>query len=479
MSNIKGNGYEKQIPYYIKSGKKNEETIKDVIVIGSGIAGLTAAIFLAQAGQNVMVLEQSSSVGGRARTSVLDGFYLNQGPHALYLSGAGAKILNEIGIKFSGNSPPSSSYLVKNDTLYPQIQGILSILTTKLLKDLKSKIEAIRFFMSLRKMDFSKYHNITLNQWLIENIHSNDLAELIKTLCRVATYSRDSAVQSAGTALEQLQLAASAGVLYLDKGWQTIIDGLMKVAKKAKIDIVTSNRVIEIEPIPEKETSKQTESYIYNSKWKVLLSDGNSIISTKVIIATNPSVGSDLLKNIKTPNILNMFNKNMVPVRAACLDVALSKLTRNKNQVAFAIDEPLYLSVHSLSADLVLEKDRGELIHVMKYQSSFEIPNSERDKSEMEHFLDVVQPGWREFVIRQRFLPNMIVYNLLVTAAQGGIKGRPDPKISDAQGLYLVGDWIGKEGLLADASFASAKQAAMEIIKEIKSPKQLESVIKN
>ena len=479
MSNIKGNGYEKQIPYYIKSGKKNEETIKDVIVIGSGIAGLTAAIFLAQAGQNVMVLEQSSSVGGRARTSVLDGFYLNQGPHALYLSGAGAKILNEIGIKFSGNPPPSSSYLVKNDTLYPQIQGILSILTTKLLKDLKSKIEAIRFFMSLRKMDFSKYHNITLNQWLIENIHSNDLAELIKTLCRVATYSRDSAVQSAGTALEQLQLAASAGVRYLDKGWQTIIDGLMKVAKKAKIDIVTSNRVIEIEPIPEKETSKQTESYIYNSKWKVLLSDGNSIISTKVIIATNPSVGSDLLKNIKTPNILNMFNKNMVPVRAACLDVALSKLTRNKNQVAFAIDEPLYLSVHSLSADLVLEKDRGELIHVMKYQSSFEIPNSERDKSEMEHFLDVVQPGWREFVIRQRFLPNMIVYNLLVTAAQGGIKGRPDPKISDAQGLYLVGDWIGKEGLLADASFASAKQAAMEIIKEIKSPKQLESVIKN
>ena len=181
-----------------------------------------------------MVLEQSSAVGGRARTAMLDGFYLNQGPHALYLSGVGAKILKEIGIKYAGNPPPSPSYLIKNDILHPQIQGFSSILTTKLIRGLRNKIEAIRFFMLLRKMDFSKYQNITLDQWLVDNIHSKDLAELIKTLCRVATYSRDSAVQSAGTALEQLQLAASAGVLYLDKGWQTIIDNLMKVGSKSK-----------------------------------------------------------------------------------------------------------------------------------------------------------------------------------------------------------------------------------------------------
>jgi len=480
MSNIKDDDYEKQFTYFVKSKEKKEEKTKDVIIIGSGIAGLTAAIFLAREGLNMMVLEQSSTIGGRARTSVLDGFYLNQGPHALYLSGAGTKILKEIGIKYTGNPPPSSSYLVKDDVLYPQLQGFSSILSTKLLKDLRSKIEAIRFFMSLRKMDFSKYQNITLEQWLIENIHSKDLSDLIKTLCRVATYSKDSAVQSAGTALEQLQLAASVGVLYMDKGWQTIINGLMKEAQKAKIDIVTSKRVIEIQQITEKETSRQTESHVHNSRWKVLLSDGNSIISSKVIIAASPNVVSDLLKNIKSQYVSNIFNKAMLPVRAACLDVALKKLPHPDKPVAFAIDKPLYLSVHSLSADLVLEKGRGELIHVMKYQSSFENSNPERDRLEMEHFLDTVQPGWREFVIKQRYLPNLIVYNLLVTAAQGGVKGRPSPKINDIQGLYLVGDWIGQEGLLADASFASAKQAAMEIIKEeIKIPKQLASVIEN
>lgn len=155
-----------------------------------------------------MVLEQSSSVGGRARTSLLHGFYLNQGPRAHYLAGAGAKILKELGIQYIGNAPPSPSYLLKDDILYPQIGGFTSILTTKLLKGLMSKIEAIRFFVSLKEIDFSKFQNITLNKWLADNIHSKDLAELIKILCMVATNSKDSVFQSAGTALEQLQLAA-------------------------------------------------------------------------------------------------------------------------------------------------------------------------------------------------------------------------------------------------------------------------------
>ena len=198
------------------------------------------------------------------------------------------------------------------------------------------------------------------------------------------------------------------------------------------------------------------------------------------MIAASPDVAGDLLKNIKSQYVSDICKKDIVPVRAACLDIALTKLPHPDQSVAFAIDKPLYLSVHSLSADRVLEKGKGELIHIMKYQSSFEVSNPEIDRLEMEHFLDIVQPGWRELVIKQRYLPNMIVYNLLVTDAQGGIKGRPPSKVNDTQGLYLVGDWIGQEGLLADASFASAKQAAMEIInEELKKPQQLADVIKN
>jgi phytoene dehydrogenase-like protein len=83
----------------------------DVIVIGGGLAGLTLTTFLARAGKSVTLFEQSTKeIGGRARTSVFDGFYFNQGAHALYLSDAGAAVLRELGIAYTGGKPLTSKY---------------------------------------------------------------------------------------------------------------------------------------------------------------------------------------------------------------------------------------------------------------------------------------------------------------------------------------------------------------------------------
>jgi hypothetical protein len=448
--------------------QQQQQQTEDIVVLGAGIAGLTAAIYLAREGRSVTVFEQSSTVGGRSRTLYTNGFYFNQGPHALYLSGAGAKILEEIGISYTGKPPPMSQYLVKDNVMYPQIGGLRSLLTTKLLKGIQSKIEAIGFFTSLKKMDFTKIQHITLQHWLNKNIKSIELAELIATLCRVATYANDPDTQSAGAALGQLQLAASAGVLYLDYGWQTIVNGLMAEAQKAKVKIITGKRIVNIKELGEEQSKKQTELNFSDSRLHILLSDGNTVISSKLIIAASPNVVYDLFKDKKIQVVSDIHIKEIEPVMASCLDIALSSLPHSDRPVAFAIDKPLYLSVHSMTAKLTLGKNNGELVHVMKYHSAFERPDPENDRLELEHFLDIVQPGWRKVVLKKRFLPNMIVYNALVTAAQGGLKGRPNIKLQNLENVYIVGDWIGQEGLLADASFASAKHAAMEILNEKK-----------
>jgi phytoene dehydrogenase-like protein len=51
----------------------------DVVVVGAGLAGLTCARRLAEAGRDVMVLEASDAVGGRVRTDLVDGFRLDRG----------------------------------------------------------------------------------------------------------------------------------------------------------------------------------------------------------------------------------------------------------------------------------------------------------------------------------------------------------------------------------------------------------------
>ena len=71
-----------------------------------------------------------------------------------------------------------------------------------------------------------------------------------------------------------------------------------------------------------------------------------------------------------------------------------------------------------------------------------------------------VQPGWRETVVYRRFLPDMIVMNAMPLARLDGARGRPGPEVADVRGLFVAGDWVGSQGLLADASLASAKCAA-------------------
>ncbi|QDT70726.1 Putrescine oxidase [Planctomycetes bacterium MalM25] len=51
----------------------------DAIVIGAGLAGLTCAKRLAEAGKRVTVLEAGDAVGGRVRTDLVDGFRLDRG----------------------------------------------------------------------------------------------------------------------------------------------------------------------------------------------------------------------------------------------------------------------------------------------------------------------------------------------------------------------------------------------------------------
>jgi phytoene dehydrogenase-like protein len=77
----------------------------DVAVVGGGLAGLAAALYLSRAGLRVALHEKSRHLGGRARTRTIERFCFNLGPHALYCAGQGAAVLHNLEVRVGGNRP--------------------------------------------------------------------------------------------------------------------------------------------------------------------------------------------------------------------------------------------------------------------------------------------------------------------------------------------------------------------------------------
>lgn len=80
----------------------------DVVVVGGGMAGLTAAAYSARAGKSVLLIEKNEKVGGLVNSFERDGFVFDGGVRALENAGIILPMLEDLGIKLDFvNSPVS------------------------------------------------------------------------------------------------------------------------------------------------------------------------------------------------------------------------------------------------------------------------------------------------------------------------------------------------------------------------------------
>lgn len=416
----------------------------EVVVIGGGIGGLATAALAAREGLPVRVIEKAGAFGGRAATQHQEGFSLNLGPHALYRGGRGLAVLRSLGIEPRGGpAPTTGSFGFVGDRMHALPAGLASLLRTGLL-GLPGKLGAARVLAGLSRIDLAPWHGQSVSAWLDATARSKDLRALLAALIRLSSYADDPDRQSAGSALEQLRSAVRHGVLYLDGGWITLVDELRRAAEAGGAHLVAGARAVAVE----RGADGRAEA--------VRLDDGRRIAAAAVVVAGSPAMASALLP---TSAELARFARDAIPVRAACLDVGLDRLPSPHATFGLGIDRPLYVSVHSAAARLAPEG--SALVQAARYGEG------EGDaEAELSAVIERLQPGFRDHVVTRRFLPRLLVSNALVTAAQGGLAGRPDVRVPGWPNVFLAGDWVGSEGQLADASFASAARVA-DVLAEV------------
>lgn len=402
------------------------------VVVGAGLAGLTAAALIAGRGHDVVVLD-GSLPGGRARTDEVQGFRFNRGPHALYDAGVARRVLLGLGVRFSGGPPrTSASYVRLGDDL-----AVLPVTTSQMvasgLLGVREKAQLVRFLRAIGGP--APAAELSASAWLADRKLTGRASDMVAWLIRLTSYCADLDRVSADAAAAQLAIGMR-GVTYLDGGWQTLVDSLVERAERCGVRVVTGASVLAMRDTP--------------GGWVLETARGELTCRSVVLAAGGPAVAARLLGSAGVPAA--NFPEPGDALTAAALDLGLARPLRGVS-LLFSFDEPLYLSQHAPPADLA--PAGSAVVQVLRYGARA----AHSDRAEL--LAHAVAAGIDlDEVVAQRFLAHMTVAHGVPSPERGGLAGRPPVAIPGAEGVFLAGDWVGGRGLLADASVASAEEAA-------------------
>ncbi len=412
----------------------------DVVVVGGGLAGLTAAAKLARAGRSVTLFDSRKKPGGRARSNEVDGFVLNEGPHALYRTGRAAEVLGSLGIQPDGAAPPiERSSVVARSEVHDLPTNPLELIRSRVLTG-RAKAAAASIFPALQFGRDRRATDLTLAEWLDRRKAPPDLRAMIETYVRLATYSNAPEFVSAPAALAQVALAVR-GVWYLHGGWQQLVDALVDRATAAGVEFRRRTVVSGL--------ARDGASWVATS-------DDDPVAATDVVIAASGPQTATRLAG-QDPGWVDGAGP---PSRVTALDVGFAG--EPERPILLSMDEPIYASTHAPTARLA--PDGCSLVSAMRYLRFDERPEKEAARAELEQHVEAMGvPDWTN----DRFLHTM-------TASHGIPMARiPRPTGLElgGDGIWACGDWTagsnGAGAFLSDAAVGSAADVAAAILRRV------------
>lgn len=238
----------------------------DVIIIGSGISGMSLAHFSARAGLKPLVIEKDNRLGGSFNSFRRDDFWFELGAHSCYNSyGNLVDLLSETGCLQKVIKPGNAGY---------------KLFTGGEIKSILSQMSIAELIFSLPRMFGAKMDGETVESYYSRIVGRNNFANAVApmfnaVICQKANdFPADMLFKKRERRKEVIKKFGLPG------GIQTIIDS---VAAEPAIETVTGKDVREI---------------AYDGGvFRVMAADGASFVGPRLALATPSATAADMLKN--------------------------------------------------------------------------------------------------------------------------------------------------------------------------------------
>ncbi len=220
------------------------QTSYDVVVIGSGVGGMGAAIRLVSGGYKVLVLEKMPIVGGRFATQEYKGFTLSTGAEALECEGALEEAFHMAGVSLAGIRRPNPDIMYRigdrEFELPPGGGGLRRILSfvgkpgegDKLMAAIKRALQWAE-----------PSQNISVKDWVAQYTNDPEIHGFFQVFC-AAIFAINAHEATAWTFIRFIK--AMGGKIihgFAPEGPSALMDGLAKGIKEKGGEVWTRARV--------------------------------------------------------------------------------------------------------------------------------------------------------------------------------------------------------------------------------------------
>lgn len=423
--------------------------MKKVLVIGGGLAGLTAASLLTQKGYHVTLLEKMSYLGGRCSTLEKDAFRLNFGAHAVYGRDRSymQKVLTQLGlsVSWSNLNPDKVRYELAENELTVTPITLPGIWKTKLFPKLRDKTDFLRSIITILLAHTNYPITKKVGEWIDEQHWNSHVKHFLLHLAGTNFFTKQPENIPLHSFLSYYKriFLTKYPVSYIQGGWSALVNQFIHYLNEHGATIKTKTSVNQI---------------LFEGDRVIGVMAGKETFAADSIIFCIPPLPLQKLV-IGTP----LYQKaspylEANPNTVVVYDVALKKRIRSDISYVSDLKNHLFITDPSLHDPDCAPKG-AQLLQAIAYTTPEEIADKESINDlihKMEELFDRHYPGWRENLAFKRITEQATVQAAVLSY---DVQRLPI-QFNELPNCFFAGDWCVGEGTVSDIAFYSAFQVA-------------------